>query len=791
MTAVLAAPGMTVLSNASPVAAALSPSAGTYVPVAATRVMDTRIGLGAKGSVGAGKGVALTVAGVGPVPSSGVSAVVLSLTVTSPTKSGDVTVYADGAARPSTTNLSFAAHETVSNLVVAGIGRDGKVDFYNASGGTVALIADLSGYYLSGTAAAPGTYTPVNPTRLLDTHSGKGAPKAAVASKHRITLKVDGTSPIPASGVSAVALTVTVTSPFISGGLAVYADGSTPATTSNVTFAAHAAVSSLVIAPVGQDGKVDLYNASAGSLELDADVSGYYRSGSATGDGTFSPVRSTRILDTQSGTGAVKAAVSAQRVIAFRVEGSAPIPATGVSAAVLEVTTTEPSHGGELVAYADGARATATTNLSFSSHTTVQGLVIAPIGQDGKVDLYNDSAGTLEVAADVTGYYEGPPPPGTCTGFTETTGITSKTITLANDSDVSGPVPGLDLSAQDAVRAYLAYFNSVSRICGRTLTLDAQDTKTSEAGDKAAAAAACTHAFAMVGSMATFDEGSVEPSQTCAIPDLRAEPSTLARQTAPNTYAAAYGDLNQVAAAVPLYFKKIDPTGAANAALLYLDNGSAPVEAKSDIAGWTTEGFHVVYTTAIPDTEFNYTSYVRAMQQKGVKYVQYVGPYEEGVTLAQAMQDQGFVPDEFVQDATAYDPSYISSGGSAVNNSYVYTDTALFQEEASNPEMQLYQHWLQHVDPGARPTTTGLYAWSAALLFTQVAQALGGNLTRAHLLTALGSVHSWTGDGLYSAQNVGSKITSACAAIIQLQDGAWVRKSSGSYTCGPVLTTTG
>jgi hypothetical protein len=35
----------------------------------------------------------------------------------------------------------------------------------------------------------------------------------------------------------------------------------------------------------------------------------------------------------------------------------------------------------------------------------VPNLVIAPVGANGKVDLYNRSAGTVQLVADVSGYY--------------------------------------------------------------------------------------------------------------------------------------------------------------------------------------------------------------------------------------------------------------------------------------------------------------------------------------------------------------------------------------------------
>ncbi|WP_300601051.1 hypothetical protein, partial [uncultured Nocardioides sp.] len=73
---------------------------------------------------------------------------------------------------------------------------------------------------------------------------------------------------------------------------------------------------------------------------------------------------------------------------------------------------------------------------------------------------------------------EGPPvKAGSCDGFKNGPGITDTTITIGNSSDISGPVPGLFESAQDATKAFVAYFNKSNPdgICGRTLVLKNYD----------------------------------------------------------------------------------------------------------------------------------------------------------------------------------------------------------------------------------------------------------------------------------------------------------------------------
>ena len=157
---------------------AVAPSAGMYVPVGPTRLLDTGDGTGAaKAPVGAGKTLTVQVTGRGDVPATGVAAVVLNLTVASPQKAGYITAYPSGGTRPTTSSLNFAAGQTVPNLVVARLGSAGQVSLYNGSGGTVRLVADVQGYYSSGTPSQPGAFAASAPARVLDTGTGLGRPR--------------------------------------------------------------------------------------------------------------------------------------------------------------------------------------------------------------------------------------------------------------------------------------------------------------------------------------------------------------------------------------------------------------------------------------------------------------------------------------------------------------------------------------------------------------------------------------------------------------------------------------
>ena len=216
----------------------------------------------------------LSVLGRGGVPRTGVSAVVVTLTVTAPAAAGYVTAYPDGIPRPVASNVLFAKTRTVADLAVVPVGADGKIALYNGAPGAVQLIADVVGYHLAGSATASGTLTPLTPARVLDTRTNGSAP----AANSTVTLPVLGHGGVPTSGVRAVVLTVTAAAPPAFGNVRVYAGGSSTPGTSNVNFAAGQTVSNLVVAQVGGDGTVALYNGSSGSTPLVVDVAGYYLS---------------------------------------------------------------------------------------------------------------------------------------------------------------------------------------------------------------------------------------------------------------------------------------------------------------------------------------------------------------------------------------------------------------------------------------------------------------------------------------------------------------------------------
>jgi hypothetical protein len=193
----------------------------------------------------------------------------MNVTVTDTFSSGVLTVYPDGQPQPTASNLNWVAFQTRPNLVIVPV-VNGSVDFFNNSPGTVNIVADVSGYFSHDTTAS--TYIPVAPARVLDTRAAIGiGTTTPLAPGQTITLQVAG---LPASGVTAVVLNVTVTEPSDPGVLTVYPADPRPLA-SNLNWSNGQTVPNLVIVPVVK-GTVKIFNNSPGTVHVVADLNGYF-----------------------------------------------------------------------------------------------------------------------------------------------------------------------------------------------------------------------------------------------------------------------------------------------------------------------------------------------------------------------------------------------------------------------------------------------------------------------------------------------------------------------------------
>ena len=344
-------------------------------------------------------------------------------------------------------------------------------------------------------------------------------------------------------------------------------------------------------------------------------------------------------------------------------------------------------------------------------------------------------------------------------------------------------MPGLFESSQDAVKAYVAYFNSSSDICGRKLKLVTYDSRTDAGADQQNYEKGCAETFAMVGSMSAFDSGGAASAQSCGLPDVRSAAVTRDRNACSTCFPAQSVNTGEWENAPGDFIKKNYPDAAAHAGLFYLNAGAAAENGPVEAAAMTKQGLHFDVVQGIDVAEFNYAPYAQSLKDKGVKVVFFVGASQQSARLAQAMEQVGYKPDIYLRDPTDYLPSFVETGGSAVDGTVVFLNFVPFEEASTNKEMQLYVSWLQQVSPGADPSFFGVFSWSAARLFVEKSIALGGKLSRPTLIDALRKTDNWTANGMTAPQHVGSKRTGDCWRFIQLSGGTWKPVGSTKYTC--------
>ncbi|MEP7368013.1 MAG: SpoIID/LytB domain-containing protein [Dermatophilaceae bacterium] len=238
-----------------------------YTSVSPVRAFDSRHGVRLSG----GSSTVIDVASkLGVLPGS-IRAVVANLTAVDPLGDGYAVAYGFGGALPSTSSVNFAVGETVANRSVVPV-TNGKITVMT-TGSPTHLVVDLAGWYAPAGTTAGSLFTPVQPTRLLDTRAETPFGPGQIRS-----LKVTG-GVIPDAAKVLVG-TLTATGQTAETTHARLWPGFAPLTqTSDLNSGRGRTLANAVQVQLGADpsghGWVQLYNAS-GQSHLILDAVGYF-----------------------------------------------------------------------------------------------------------------------------------------------------------------------------------------------------------------------------------------------------------------------------------------------------------------------------------------------------------------------------------------------------------------------------------------------------------------------------------------------------------------------------------
>lgn len=370
-----------------------------FVPFVPKRLLETRTEPNQRTFDGQFQGIgkreaesvtAVVVAGRGDVPIDA-AAVALNVTVNQPEAAGHITVWPCGDDQPEASNLNFVADQTTPNAVITRVGVGGRVCLYTKA--AAHLVVDVNGF-MPGTT----TYSPIVPSRLLDTRD-MGATPAAESTTD--VLVADGFD-VP-EDASAAVLNVTAVAPAGPGYVTVYPCDAPRPTASSVNYTTSAVVPGMVIVKLGEgaeQGKVCLFTKAASDLIVD--VAGYFPA-----DASFDPLVPQRLLDTR-GLGTVDGAqngggsVAAGNTIVLQVHGRAGVP-TGASAVALNVIATGTTAAGYVTVYPCGTDRPWVSGVNYRAADTRSNTVVTQVGADGTVCLYTLAGADL--VADITGYF--------------------------------------------------------------------------------------------------------------------------------------------------------------------------------------------------------------------------------------------------------------------------------------------------------------------------------------------------------------------------------------------------
>ena len=307
------------------------------------------------------------------------------------------------------------------------------VDTITASYGGALNFAPSSGTTTLVVFNQPGAYVPLSPARVCDTRpsnpsqlSGAAAQCNGVGNKGEtlsaggtVSFNVAGSFGVPADNVTAVMLNVTEADATGNGYFTLYPSGAPRPTASDLNYTTGRTVPNLVEVAVGNNGAVSLY--SAGHADAIVDLEGYVTTTSQGGAGLFDALAApARICDTRggnpshlsggttqcntnTGAGSSDQLVTPTQPLTINVTGNGGVPATGVEAAVLNVTAVAPQGPGYVTAYPTGTGRPTASNVNFAAGKVVANRVTVPVSNSGQVTFY--AAASTDLVIDVSGYF--------------------------------------------------------------------------------------------------------------------------------------------------------------------------------------------------------------------------------------------------------------------------------------------------------------------------------------------------------------------------------------------------
>ncbi|MBT1671864.1 RHS repeat-associated core domain-containing protein [Curtobacterium flaccumfaciens] len=465
---------LVVVSQPTPAQAAVTGTGGQYVPMPSNaRVLG--------GATEKGVFRTVQVAGVAGLPSSGIGAVTMMVTIADPSGSGQLQMRADAS---DTTTLMMIYNSGVggntSNTGLLAVADDGTIQVRTETAQSKVVI-DVTGYYTSTkNGVSAGGFVAMSPARVLDSRDGTGAAQGQIPAGSQRTIQATGSNGIPA-GAAAVAVNIIVINREAKAGYVRPTPTGETRSTGVLNYNSNEGLSTAMNAQVAlsADGKFSIDTAAeGGKIDLVVDIQGYFLKSNPGGG--FTPLNG-RLIDTRNGSSIASGASFTVQV--GGVQG-APTVEGGLSAVAVTFTAVNDS-GADSYAkmWADGAAEPESSAISSDKASKVTNTVIAPVGANGKIRIKNMGTAAMNYLVDLQGAYNSlPGGPGNTNRTGKRTSATTLPFPITDQTDASVDVgtgnllvttTALSLPGVTQNTTIGAAYNSRSTSVANTNTMDA------------------------------------------------------------------------------------------------------------------------------------------------------------------------------------------------------------------------------------------------------------------------------------------------------------------------------
>ena len=465
---------LVVVSQPIPAQAVVTGTGGQYVPMPSNaRVLE--------GATSAGTFRTVKVAGVAGLPSSGIGAVTMIVTIADPKGSGQLQMRADDA---DTTTLLTIYNSGVggntSNTGLLAVADDGTIQVRTDTAQSKVII-DITGYYTSTkNGVSAGGFVAMSPARVLDSRGGIGAAQGLIPAGSQRTIQATGSNGIP-EGAAAVAVNIIVINREAKAGYVRPTPTGETRSTGVLNYNSVEGQSTAMNAQVAlnADGKFSIDTAAeGGKIDLVVDIQGYFLKSNPGGG--FTPLNG-RLIDTRK-----TASIASGASFTVQVGGvqGAPTVEGGLSAAAVTFTAVNDSGADSWAKmWADGAAEPESSAIDSDKTSKMTNTVVAPVGANGKIRIKNMGTGAMDYLVDLQGAYNSlPGGPGNTNRTGQRTSATTLPFPITDQTNASVDVgtgnllvstTAMSLPGVTENTTIGAAYNSRSTAVGDTNTMDA------------------------------------------------------------------------------------------------------------------------------------------------------------------------------------------------------------------------------------------------------------------------------------------------------------------------------